>query len=448
MQPWRMTFRTRLMLWYTATLSVLLLVFALQVYALARASLLGELDAALQEDAAQIQWMVRTNPLSFDVVTEEHPALPFHTVSLRENHVHASEGWRGAGLDAALAGLPFDTPILWNNPAGDTFRVLKGSGPGEARFAVAREANDARVTLRALALTLGVGIPSTLAFAVLGGALLARRSLRPVGAMARQARRLTAERLSERLPVENQHDEFGELALVFNDTLARLEDSFEQLRRFTADASHQLRTPLASIRAVGEQGLASDSPAELRETIGSMLEETDRLTALAEGLLTITRAESGQLVLHREPVDLAALALECVESLEILAEEKLQKLGTELESVPHIPADPGLLRQAILNLFDNAIKYTPEGGRIHVGVWREDKTVVFEISDSGPGIDKKDHELVFARFTRLGGENSPSGSGLGLSVARWAVELNGGRLFIAKSTSAGTTFRMEFRTPD
>lgn len=438
----RLTFRGRMTAWYAATLSALLLVFAVQVYALVRAGLLGELDGALRADREYVEWMLDTSPERLEA-GPEIPALPLLTVSLREGHRRDTEGWREAGLDGALVGLPFDTPILWSNAAGDTFRVLKAAPADDVRVALARPANDARVALHALALTLGIGLPSTLAFAVLGGLLLARRALRPVGAMAARARAITAERLDERLPVENPHDEFGELATVFNETLERLECSFDQLRRFTADASHQLRTPLAAMRAVGEAGLRGEVPAEsLRETIASMLEEADRLASLTADLLTITRAEAGQLPLRRERLDIGTIVQEIAETLRPLAEEAGLALACDVEAGATVEADAALLRQAVINVLDNALRYTPRGGSVAMRVARRDGAVIVEVRDSGPGIAPEVRGREFERFVR--GQSDAPGTGLGLAVARWTTEANGGRIEVAETGPTGTVVRIQF----
>jgi signal transduction histidine kinase len=439
----RLTFRGRMTAWYAATLSALLLVFAVQVYALVRAGLLGELDGALRADLEYVEWMLGTTPERLEA-GPEIPALPLLTISLREGHRRDTEAWREAGLDGALAGLPFDTPILWSNEAGDTFRVLKAAPAGDVRVGLARPADDARVALHALALTLGIGLPSTLAFALLGGLLLARRALRPVGAMAARARAITAERLDARLPVENPHDEFGELATVFNETLERLERSFEQLRCFTADASHQLRTPLAAMRAVGEAGLREGaSPEALREAIASMLEEADRLASLTADLLTITRAEAGQLPLRRERLDIGTLVQESVDTLRPLAEEAGLALACDV-GVPAaaVEADAALLRQAVLNVLDNAVRYTPPGGSVGVRVACRDGAVVVEVRDSGPGIAGEVRGREFERFVR--GRTDLPGTGLGLAVTRWATEANGGRVEVVETGPGGTLVRFQF----
>src|SRR5205814_42333 len=210
-------------------------------------------------------------------------------------------------------------PVSWTAPEGRTYRVETRSGPSSA-VAVAIDETPIRSTLWTLAAVLLAGVPFAAGLAVAGGYFLAGRVLRPVGAMADQARKTSAESLAERLPVANPHDEFGRLATVFNETLSRVQDSFERLRRFTADASHELRTPLTAMRSVGEVAIQRTlEPAACRDVIGSMLEEVDRLTRLVDSLLLLTRADSGRLQPSRETIDLAALAASVVEQLRVLA---------------------------------------------------------------------------------------------------------------------------------
>jgi signal transduction histidine kinase len=184
--------------------------------------------------------------------------------------------------------------------------------------------------------------------AFVGGYFLAGRVLAPVGAMADTARRITAESLHARLPVDNRDVEFGRLAGVFNDTLTRLQDAFEQLRRFTADASHELRTPLTAMRSGGEVALHRPlTAAAYRDVIGSMLEEVDRLTRLVDSLLTLTRAEAGRIPLSLQLVDLGELVVGATDSLRVLAEDKEQTLSVAVEPNVRAECDSGILRQGI-----------------------------------------------------------------------------------------------------
>ena len=209
-----------------------------------------------------------------------------------------------------------------------------------------------------------------LAVAGLAGYALARRALSPIEQMARRAQEITPEKLHARLPDDDADDELGQLARVFNDTLARLEQAFEQLRRFTSDASHELRTPLAMIRSVGEVGLQKDGTrAEYRDIIGSMLEEVNRLTSLIDNLLTISRADSGHLQLHRTTVSVMALAREAAGLFEILDGGEIASASLlEGDEDAQVEGDCLFLRQALVNILHNAVKYSPVGETISVRV--------------------------------------------------------------------------------
>jgi heavy metal sensor kinase len=273
---------------------------------------------------------------------------------------------------------------------------------------------------------------------------MARRALRPVELMAEHARTITAERLQDRLPVQNPNDELGRLATIFNDTLARLDQSFDQLRRFTADASHELRTPLTALRSVGEVALAERHDASrYRDIIGSMLEDAERLTRLVDSLLTLSRADAGSAVLRPEPLDLAQVARDVVSDLCVLAEEKHQTVRIEAASTGCVVADRLTLTQALVNLLDNAIKYSPHEATIVVTVSSNGEAHVL-VTDQGPGIPPEHRHRIFDRFYRVDQSRARSdgGVGLGLSIARWAVEANGGRLTLHRSDASGSTFRL------
>jgi heavy metal sensor kinase len=276
----------------------------------------------------------------------------------------------------------------------------------------------------------------------LGGYTLARRALAPIEQMTDRARTITAERLSDRLPVANPEDEMGRLASVFNETLGRLEGSFDQMRHFTADVSHELRTPLTAIRSVGEVGLRGHrNEASYRSIIGSMLEEVDRLSQLVDRLLALSRAGMQHASFSLDTVDLAAVAEDVVSHLGVLAEEKGQTLTIEKASAPRARADRLLLRQALINLVDNAIKFTPAAGRIRIRLSETPSLAVIDVIDSGPGVPPDAQERIFDRFYRSDG-NDAMGTGLGLSLARGGVEAIGGRLTLEQSGSDGSTFRI------
>jgi heavy metal sensor kinase len=302
-----------------------------------------------------------------------------------------------------------------------------------------------RRQLSEVLLVLALGLPLAVALAGIGGYVLARRTLAPIDHLGSEARRITADRLHERLSVPNQHDEIGRLAAVVNDTFARLEASFDRLRRFTADASHELRTPLAVIRGIGEAGLANPrSPAEYREAIGSMLEEVDRVTNLVGTLLRLSHADAGAIRLSREHVDLGELARDVAASLAVLGEERNQALKVDAAHPVSVSSDRLLLREALTNIVDNAIKYSPPGSTIDVSVRIDGGEAVVSVADEGPGIAPHDRERIFDRFFRVDDARSRDGggTGLGLAIAKWAVEINGGRVRVDGRPAGGAVFRI------
>jgi heavy metal sensor kinase len=289
-------------------------------------------------------------------------------------------------------------------------------------------------------------LPVALAGAGFAGYQLARRALKPLSQMAQRAEQITADRLDERLPIENPDDELGQLGRVFNDTLDRLENAFERIRRFTADASHELRTPLTAIQSVGEVRLQRDATREeYRETIGSMLEETNRLTRLVENLLVVSRADAGRFHLQLRPISILDLTRESAALLDVLIEEKSQHLRLEGDESATVMGDRLILRQAIINVLHNAIKFSPPHGDISVSTSQDGRAVRVSIADSGPGIAEEHRSKVFHRFYRVDQARSSDsgGSGLGLSIAQWAVQAHGGRITLERAEGDGCTFQIE-----
>jgi heavy metal sensor kinase len=292
---------------------------------------------------------------------------------------------------------------------------------------------------------LAIGLPVAVILVAFTGYLVAARALKPVDAMAQRASRITAEQLNDRLEIENPNDELGQLGTAFNTALARLERSFEQLRRFTADASHELRTPLTAIKSVGEVslGMQGDAPY-YRDAIGSILEEANRLTHLVDSLLTMARADAGRVQIHRTGVNLYELARESCGLLEVLAEEKQQNLLVEGDVHIAVLADPTILRQAVVNLVHNAVKFSPVHGDIRIVVGHAGKFALLEVHDSGPGIPAEHRAHIFERFYRVdkARARAAGGAGLGLSIAQWAVDIHGGTIELECPPDGGSVVRI------
>jgi heavy metal sensor kinase len=290
-------------------------------------------------------------------------------------------------------------------------------------------------------------VPGAIILALMGGYVLSRRALSPVEDITRKARQITAESLSERLPVKNPNDEIGRLAFVFNQTLERLEASFDRLKRFTADASHELRTPLTSMRSVGEVTLQKNNGIQsYREAISSILEEIDRLTQLADNLLLLTRRDAGKTAADRKPVDAAAAVNKVIDELQVLAEDKNQVIKIENGKPLTVLADSDLLRQAFVNVIHNAVRYTQAGGEIKVRLSQNDhQQAVIDIVDNGPGIPKTERTKVFERFYRYdkGRSSKQGGGGLGLAIARQAVAANLGTIAFLDAPGPGAWCRIK-----
>ena len=289
-----------------------------------------------------------------------------------------------------------------------------------------------------------VGLPGAACALAVAGYFVAGRALAPLTVMAERARRLSARSLSERLPVSNAHDEFGQLAVVFNETLNRLENSFAELRRFTADASHELRTPLTAIRTVGEVALHQENPHALRDAVGSMLEEVAHMNQLIERLLLLAQADHDTMPVHLTSTAVREVVLEVADSLSVLAAEKTQRLDVhEVLDVTAV-ADDALLRLALMNLVQNAIRYSAPGKMIRLRATAGGGDAVVEVADEGPGIPQQHHSRLFERFYRVHPSRSRSdgGAGLGLAIVKWAAERMNGAAELESEVGRGSVFRI------
>ena len=462
---WRShTVRVRLTLWYVAAMILVLGAYISVVFAFVSRNNLQNLDQQLRRD---FQWAAATididasgrviPPTEPPLITgeEELPWVQLWTGDGRLLLYQSNEAQRRRVPDSSmLYGLPEDDRGEVQSFAAENetaaMRILSRRLPIRDQafiLQVGRSEAGVRQDLRELAIILLLGFPIAVAIAGLGGYVLARRALMPIERMTDRAQHITAERLGDRLPVHNPDDEMGRLAAVFNETLARLEGSFEQMRRFTADVSHELRTPLTAIRSVGEVGLRGHRDDQAyRAIIGSMLEEADRLATLVDRLLTLSRADSAPARSAREPLNLSQLAEDVASHLGVLAEEKRQTIAVKDAMPAHALGDRVGLRQAVINLVDNAIKFAPPGGTIQLVVRDTADAVTLDVIDSGPGVPAESRDLIFDRFYR--GDASGKGTGLGLSIAKKAVESAGGRLTLESSGATGSTFRISLPKAD
>ena len=460
--------RARLAAWYAGSFAVLILVFATAAYAFLSHTTRERIDEHLEETAHAVAAAL-THERSIAPDDSTAAAAVVGEFAFRDVGVAVYDGASGALIAAnetypAIAGT---RGTAWSEAPGfiDASRPLlrtlrvEGDDAGAyalpvrigARDVVIEATQSLRTHTGALAearIALLIGIPLGLILATVGGYALGRKSLQPVATMGEAAARIGAATLGARLPVVNPRDELGRLATAFNDLLGRLDTSFEQQRRFMADASHEMRTPVAIIRGEAELALTrTDRPVdELREALATVRGESRRLTRIVDDLFLLARANAGD-----QPLVPAALYLEEVAAESVhVARTLAAAAGVKLRYVPEgeLPfrGDEGLLRRMLDNLLGNAIKFSPPDATVEVTAVRADGDYIIAVTDEGSGIPVEDHERIFERFYRVNGRaggdarDGAAGAGLGLPIARWIAEVHGGRLQLTRSDEHGSTF--------
>lgn len=456
--------RGRLTLWYVGVFSVLLAAYICGACILQYWQLIGQLYHAEVQDIETVQGLLYFTPDGHLSLHEEYFNRPQSRLLLdRMMEVLDSNGhvlYRNRNLGgAALGGAPLpnegDRSFSRNRlRLADGTHVLVISHrhiidnkPLLIRLAYSTEPLQLRL-LETVSILAAI-LPFALIVAGFAGYRVAGRALDPLEHMARLTERITARRLNERIPVLNPADELGHMARVLNGLLERLEESFEKLQRFTSDVSHELRTPLAAMRSVGEVGLQTDhDSATYRDIIGSMLEEVARLTAMVDTLLTIAHADSGVFELHRTLFPFMDLVRESVAVVGVLAEDKGQTVSVDGDAGIQIWADQAFLRMAVINLLDNAVKYSPAGSTIRLALHpvklasQPCPFVELSIEDQGPGIPSASTEKIFDRFYRLDEARAreAGGVGLGLPIAKWAIQAHGGEISVRSGETCGAVF--------
>src|SRR6266571_4326444 len=470
--------RVRLTLWYTAVLTLVLLALSLITYFIFWRSTVQRTDVNLSElseaflTTLDAEVKDQSSPDSFELagqvaITEhrfrDHVFAIFDEsgkIVVSSQDVPPAAPATGSFAAGALSSHSFQRFLDASSRTERLFGNVKGGEDGYRGFArhfssdgktyilvILQSLHPQEEMLEEVTSTFAWVIPIAIVLASVGGYFLARKSLAPVVAMSRQAGRIGAVNLHERLAVQNDKDELGHLARSFNSLLDRLSQSFERQQRFMADASHELRTPVAILRGEAEIALSQQarSPAEYQESLSVLHHEAERLTRIVEDLFTLTRADAGQYPLQPRDFYLDELIAECVHSARTLAMAKKISLAFDGAAECPIHADESLLRRMLLNLLDNAIKYTPEDGRVTVACHRNGQEYALSIADTGIGIPAELRPRIFERFFRADkarsrAESDGGGAGLGLAISRWIAEAHQGRLELTCSDSTGSTF--------
>lgn len=445
------SFRLQLTTWYLLFFTLLLSFFSGFLYVLLSRNLHQRLDASLAEEATTAAGLFRAE------LGEHHGELvPAAEEALSELHLPSTTLAIFAGQRLLAAGRAEYFRDL-RLSSGRTYLTMPESGRHGARLLVLpfragtetchvaafHPLDSVAEQLQALRQVFYLGLPVALLLAGTGGYLLAAKSLAPVVAMTDQAERISAESLDRRLELRGAKAEFGRLGTVLNLLLTRLERSFTAMREFVADASHELRTPLSIIRGEADVALSRDRPAaEYRESLIIIQDEARRLSRLVDDLLNLARADAGHHPLHREEFYLNDLVEECFQAKQPLARQKQVSLGSSCGGDLVFSGDAQLLRRMILNLLDNAIRYTPPGGSVELRLDTHGERARIEVSDTGIGIPPEARERVFERFYRVDKARSRSegGFGLGLSIVKWIAESHQGSVSVTSRPGGGSTF--------
>jgi heavy metal sensor kinase len=426
------TFRFRLTAWYVGLFAALFAGFSLFVYTLLSRALVARVDDTL---ASEVNTAANMLP---DEITEA-----MGDVEKAANEVLSELQFRSGTIGIYLADklLASNGPLPPQRPGtrsarrtltarGQTFEIVAIEPPGgiDSDLRMVRE-------------VIWIGLPVFFGLAGLGGYFIAKRNLKPLERMAEQARGITGSSLHSRLDPGPAAEELAVLAATFNELLVRLDQSFETMRRFVADASHELRTPLSVIRAEADVSLAKErSPAEYRESLAVILDESRRLSRMVEDLLNLARADAGRVILQTHDFYFNDLLAECCRSVQSLAAAN----GVTLECPPTPDApfhgDEVLLRRLVINLLDNAIRYTPGGGRVTAELHAEPSGVRLRIADTGVGISADAAPHIFERFFRADKARTRGGFGLGLSIVKWIAESHHGTVEMESRPAEGSTF--------
>lgn len=437
--------RTRLLCWYTLTLALVIAAFGAAVcFALWR-SALAAADEALLAQAALVEQSVR--PAAFGTFSLDFPdqvVRQFNEPSATRPYYAIWDG-EGALIDQsdpdAGAQLPSAPPTRWTR--GSRREIARRTADG-LTVLVGRDISDLRQAVWSTAdMIAGAGLVA-LTISLAGGWFLSSRALAPIARISRTATRMSAGDLSARVPVDRTESELGQLASTLNEAFDRLQATLERQRRFTADASHELRTPLASLSAEVEWALARDRTAE--EYHGSLelcWRAATRMHAVVSALLTLARADAGELRPHAAPVAFTPIIDEVVAAHDALAKERGVTIACDLEPTC-ILGDPELLRTVVANLVSNAIQYNREGGRVSVTLGTDDGLARLDIADTGIGIPADEVDRVFERFYRADKARArrQGGAGLGLALAKWIVEAHDGNISCASVAGEGTRFTL------
>ena len=453
---------SRLTIWYTSLLTLTFLVLGGIAYGLLAYSLSRDMDSALNGVAGVMAQRTRVSGTPSFPSDVDELFRRFFGFSPLDRHIDIYDplGRRDPRRSRPRSKVLSLSPKALKNASKGlpTFETIASAGSYPVRILTLPVIEAGRVsnlvqvgmslenmvkTRRRFLVIMASVLPFALLLAGGGGWLLARRALKPVDRMTRTAQRISAEHLDGRLQETGSDDELDRLAKTLNDMLGRLDGAFHQMRQFSADASHELQTPLTILKGEMEVALRLQrSPDEYQRVLRSGLEEIDRINHLVAGLLLLARADAGVLRLDLQPLALKDLLQEVCEQMRVVADDRSINLHSNLPAPVIVRGDREHLRRLLLNLVDNAIKYTSTGGSVTLSLQSDNDWASLMISDTGIGLSRDEQQLIFNRFHRATDTRSRDerGVGLGLSIARSIAEAHGGRVHVESAPGKGSTF--------
>lgn len=451
LRPSQLPLRTKLTIWYTLSLGLILLLFTLFLYVQVRRSLITQVDGALSLAANQAVVGVEANDIG--LIFSQDAQNPDVMRRLQDDFVIYLLDEDGRITDALTS--DDELPQLPNLPQG--FSIAPADGEAwriyqqeieidgrQGAIQVAQEMESIFETLNSLLTQIILGLPLALLLAALGGYLFARRALDPIHDITQTAQAISATDLAQRIHHQGPADEVGQLALTFDTMLDRIEDAFQRERRFTGDAAHELRTPLAALKSRIEVTLAQPrQPEAYRETLQTMAQQVERLIHLSNDLLFMSRLEQTAVSLNKTPINLTDFLGAVLDQIRPLVEKKSITLSTHIPPQLQLEGDFDLLIRLLLNILGNAVKFTPQGGEIEVTAVSQQNRVQIRVTDSGPGIAPEHLPHIFDRFYRAAEDRTRNaadggGSGLGLSIAQEIARAHGGHIGIDSTVGKGT----------
>lgn len=453
--------RMRLSLWYGMVLAISFVLFAVVLYAVMARGLREQVDHSIEKAAeAAVRALEQHGvgpTLPFDDLAAEFPELavldkffqifsPAGKVTIQSPNVRRHDiPLSRTALEAAFEGrATFESArFRGESPIRLLSVPIRRGGELVNVVQVGTSLHSVEHTLRRMLGVFLVATPVALLVALAGGWFLAGRALKPVEAITQAAQRIAAGDLSQRLTVPRSSDEIGRLAVTFNDMIARLDDSFQQVRRFSADASHELRTPLTVMKGETELALRRPRSAEdYRLVLESSLEEIDRMSRIVDELLFLARADLGEVRMESKPVRLDTLMEDIQRQATVLGQEQQVQVAVGAIEPVTVLGDELRLRELILNLVDNAIKYSHRGGKVELALKRDRNVARLSVVDNGIGIPPEAQARIFDRFYRTGDARThyKKGTGLGLSICKWIAEAHQGRIEVQSTIGQGSQF--------